>query len=90
MEKDTDGRSILFRWRWEIMRSDLPAPARHIAHTLGFHMDLEGAGCQVGKARLIGETGLSERTVKTHLRLLEAEAWIRVGRGPRGIAGHEA
>ena len=90
METDTDERPILFRWRWEIMRSDLPAPARHVAHTLGFHMDVDGAGCQVGKARLIAETGLSEAGVKKHLRLLEAEGWIGVGREARVDGGDEA
>ena len=71
---------LLFRWRWAVLRSELPAPSRLILHTLGFHMDGAGDRCQVGLTALHRETGLGQSTLKRHLSSLEADGWVRVER----------
>jgi hypothetical protein len=78
-EKANDGSKLLFRWRWEIMRSDLPAPSRHVLNVLGHHMDENGQNCRVGMRALESETGLAKSTIVRHIGALDGE-WIDVQR----------
>ena len=61
------------------MRSNLPAPARLVLHTLGAHMTLDGENCRVGFGTLAKETGLGRTTVIKHIKALKGE-WIEVRR----------
>jgi DNA-binding transcriptional ArsR family regulator len=63
-----------------IRYSSLPAPARHLALTIATWADV-GTGMiperfQPSISVLAEATGLSEATVKRHLRVLEADGWL--------------
>lgn len=63
-------------WRQAILKSDLPPTTRHVLLTLGCHMNDAGESCYPSIALLVEETGLSNRTVITHLDLAEERGWI--------------
>ena len=71
-------KSKLFRWRTAILNSNLPSTQRYVLHVVGFHMDKHGRNCFPSTKTLARETGLTERTVITHLRNSRNEGWLRV------------
>lgn len=72
-------------WRQAILKSDLPATTRHVLLTLGCHMNDAGESCYPSIALLVEETGLSNRSVVTHLGIAEDRGWI--SREKHGYAG---
>jgi hypothetical protein len=79
-------RGLLFTWR-ELVASDRgPASPtrRHVLITLSLNMNQGGGSCYPSTARLAEMTGLSERSVCSHLEAAEAEGWIRRGRHGSG------
>lgn len=73
------------RWEWQdaVLLSDLPAPCRALAWALFRHMDAAGT-CWPGGARLERMAGMSERTRRRNMHLLEAARYIH--RVPRAGA----
>ena len=65
-------------WRSAICDSTLPATTRHVALTLSIYMNERGGSAYPGGTLLAKDTGLSLRTVRTALMLLEETGWLNV------------
>lgn len=81
----SDAKAMLFSWREALLRSGLSPTTRHVLLTLACHMNEFGAGCFPSTRTLALETGLSRRTVETHLAVARDAGWILVE--PRGASG---
>jgi hypothetical protein len=69
--------SKLFTWRDALISEYGPGPTtRHVLLTLSLHMDKDGGSCFPSTKKTARETGLSERTVCTHLEIAKAQGWI--------------
>ncbi|WP_069267396.1 helix-turn-helix domain-containing protein [Paraburkholderia nodosa] len=79
-------------WRHAIIKSKLPPTTRHVLLTLSCHLNDLGEDCFPSTAMLAAETGLSERSVCTHLALAAEQGWFVVrkhGYGKQKWARHE-
>ncbi|MEX3691860.1 helix-turn-helix domain-containing protein [Paraburkholderia sp. BR14263] len=63
-------------WRHAIINSTLPSTTRHVLLTLACHVNDAGEDAYPSTRTLARETGLSERSVCTHLDLAEEEGWF--------------
>jgi hypothetical protein len=79
-----EGKAFLFEWREAFVRSNLAPVTRHVLLTLAMHMDTTGGSCYPNVRTLARETGLSRRTVMTHLRLARAGGWLASKRRGQG------
>lgn len=71
--------SPLFTWRGAICDSILlPSTTRLVALVVSLHMNERGGSAFPGAALLASETGLSERAVRDHLKLLVDEGWLHL------------
>ncbi len=63
-----------------------PSPTtRHLLLTLSIYMDADGGSCFPSTRALVESTGLSERSVCTHLELAAKDGWIeKVSREMKG------
>lgn len=75
----------LFPWRSQILKSDLQPTTRLVLLTLSCHMNDAGESCYPSVERLVKETGLTKRTVITHLQIAKDLGWI--GSRKHGFAG---
>lgn len=75
----------MFSWRKAILKSQLAPTTRHVLLTLACHMNAAGESCYPSIKLLCEETGLSNRSVITHLQIAKEEGWITVG--VHGFAG---
>lgn len=75
MKDDTRIRPLL-SWRSAIAESPLKSSSKLVAYALSLHMKEKGNSAHPGPACLARETGLSLRTVKEHLGVLESEGWL--------------
>jgi hypothetical protein len=79
---------LLLTWRRTVASVRGPAPVtRHLLLTLSIYMDAEGGSCYPTTRELAVATGLSERSVCTHLALADEAGWVE--RRLRGIRGQE-
>jgi hypothetical protein len=69
----------LFQWRTAVVSHTGPTSpvTRHVLLTLSLHMDKAGGSCFPSIATLVRETGLSNRSVLTHIDLAVEQGWIR-------------
>jgi len=84
--------SRCWSWRHAILNSSLPATTRHVLLTISCHMNDLGEGSYPTTAQLAGETGLSERSVCTHIEVAREAGWIEVtkhGFGGQKWKNHE-
>lgn len=65
-----------FSWRGSLLKTDLPATTKHILLTLSLHVNDADERCFPSIQRLCKETGLSNRTVISHLHDAEKLGWI--------------
>ncbi|CAB3742691.1 hypothetical protein LMG24238_06924 [Paraburkholderia sediminicola] len=65
-------------WRHAIISSPLPSTTRHVLLTLSCHVNDAGEPAYPSTALLATETGLSERSVVTHLQDAAALGWLIV------------
>jgi hypothetical protein len=65
-------------WRSALCDSGLPATARHVALTISIYMNERGGSAYPGGTRLAEDTGLSLRTVRSALAVLEQSGWLTV------------
>ena len=70
--------SPLFTWRGAIASPDskLDPTTRLVALTLSLHMNERGGSAFPGAPLLAEETGLSERSVRDHLKILVGSGWL--------------
>ena len=59
-----------------MVSSQMPATRRHVLLTLSMHMNEWGKSCFPSTKRLAYETGLSERSICTHLDAAHSDGWI--------------
>jgi hypothetical protein len=79
-------------WRHAIIKSTLPPTTRHVLLTLACHLNDLGEDCFPSTLMLAEETGLSERSVCTHLAVAAERGWFVVrkhGYGKQKWARHE-
>lgn len=82
----------VWSWREGITKSGLQPTTRLVLLTLAVHMNDLGEGCYPSTKTLEAETGLSERSICTHLDLAEKAGWVkkvRHGYGGQKWARHE-
>ncbi len=72
----SDGRA--WSWRHAIIKSDLQATTRHVLLTISCFMNDMGDGCYPTQEQIAEATGLSDRSVRTHLELAQKAGWIKV------------
>lgn len=65
-------------WRQMLLKSDLMPVTRLVLHTLGCHMNDAGESCYPSIELLCAETGLSNRSVITHLQIAIERGFIVV------------
>lgn len=75
----------IFSWRQAITQSRLPATTRHVLLTLSLHMNDVGESCFPSIKTICDETGLTNRSVISHIAAAEAAGWLNVG--VHGFAG---
>jgi hypothetical protein len=83
---------MMFSWRKAILKSELAPTTRHVLLTLACHMNAVGESCFPSIKLLCEETGLSNRSVITHLQIASEIGWITVGKhgfGGQRWAAHE-
>ncbi len=59
----------VFSWREAIQLSELPAPTRHVLLNLSIYMNDKGGNCFPSVELQAKDTGLSKRSVITHLQI---------------------
>lgn len=67
-----------FSWRAAILKSGLQPTTRHVLLTLACHMNDAGESCYPSLELLVEETGLTKRSIITHLNLAREAGWIEV------------
>jgi len=91
MERKQD-KGLLLSWRLAVLKSDLAPTTRHVLLTLSIHMNAEGQSCYPSTRTLGEETGLSERSVCSHLEIAKRRGWLSVrprARSGQGWKRHE-
>ncbi|RWD65509.1 MAG: helix-turn-helix domain-containing protein [Mesorhizobium sp.] len=79
--------SMSWSWRHAIIASDLEATTRHVLLTISCFMNDIGGGCYPTTKQLEQATGLSERSVCTHIAKAESAGWLTVTK--HGLAGRK-
>lgn len=74
-----------YTWRAGIIKSDLLSTTRHVLLTLSCHVNDAGESAYPSTALLAKETGLSERSVITHLSIAKDLGWLEVRK--HGLSG---
>lgn len=79
------GASRAWSWRHAVTRSGLPPTTRHVLLTLSIYMDETGRSCFPKVEDLAEATGLSKRSILTHIDAAVAAGWLK--RGLHGFRG---
>ncbi|RUW26938.1 helix-turn-helix domain-containing protein [Mesorhizobium sp. M4B.F.Ca.ET.013.02.1.1] len=80
-------QSTSWSWRHAIITSGLEATTRHVLLTISCFMNDVGGGCYPTTKQLEQATGLSERSVCTHIAKAESAGWLTVTK--HGLAGRK-
>ena len=72
-------------WLEAIWKTDLPSNSKYVAAYLRTYMNAKRDLCWPSVGRISKETGLSEQTVRRHLRSLEETEWLVI---ERTLGGH--
>ena len=72
--------SDAIKWSWQqaVIDSAIPATTKHLLLTLGCYMNAMGGSCYPSIKTLCEKTGLSNRTVITHIKIAEEYGFIKV------------
>ena len=74
-------------WLELIWKIDLPSNSKYVASYLRTYMNMKRDLCWPSVGRISKETGLSEQTVRAHIKKLEAAGWLTVDRSEGGHSG---
>jgi hypothetical protein len=66
------------KWQWQILKSDIPAPARLVLLTMSIYMKLNGEDCFPSIKELSDVTGLSANTIRKYIRLAVKKKYLKV------------
>jgi hypothetical protein len=70
-------RNIVIDWLNTVWSTDLPSNAKLVACNLRRYMNSQHDMAWPSVARIAGECGISEQTVRKHLKILCAEGWLQ-------------
>ncbi|GLR55148.1 helix-turn-helix domain-containing protein [Shinella yambaruensis] len=79
--KSKKGSSLALRWRNALADSALGSNAKHVLKEIHSFMNADGRQAFPTIAMLARRTSLSEKTVRTHLKVAEDAGWIDVQEG---------
>ena len=65
-------------WKLSFMASKLAPTTRLVLHTIGEHLDNSGSDARVSVGEIVRQSGLSDRAVRTHLRIAYDAGWIEI------------
>jgi hypothetical protein len=84
--KTTQPKTFLERDNWmrAVNASDLPRGARCLAFAIALHLNVKTGRCDPGHKALSEDTGISERSVRRFLELLERDGWFATKRRGHG------
>ncbi len=75
------------RWQWREMVASDRGPShpstRLVLFVLSLHMNAHGEHAFPSQATIAKRSGLSERSVRTHLGLAEKDGWVKIYQKPR-------
>ena len=71
-------------WLELIWKTELPSNSKYVASYLRTYMNMKRDLCWPSVGRISRETGLSEQTVRAHIKRLEAAQWLEVDRSDGG------
>lgn len=74
-------------WLELIWKTELPSNSKYVASYLRTYMNMKRDLCWPSVGRISKETGLSEQTVRAHIKRLEAAGWLEVDRSEGGHSG---
>ena len=74
-------------WLELIWKTELPSNSKYVASYLRTYMNMKRDLCWPSVGRISRETGLSEQTVRAHIKKLEAAQWLEVDRSDGGHSG---
>jgi len=74
-------------WLESIWKTDLPSNSKYIASYLRTYMNAKRDLCWPAVGTIARETGLSQNTVRTHIKILESNGWLAVDRTEGGFKG---
>lgn len=78
-------KKLLFRWRDAFSQSSLSATTRAVLRAISEFMNEDGGSCFPSQGTISQASGLSEETVRKHIKIAEAAGWVVVGSaGKRG------
>lgn len=77
----------LIDWLEAIWTADLPSNSKYVASYLRTYMNAKRDLCWPSIGRISRETGLSEQTVRKHLKSLEDSGWLAIERSEGGHSG---
>lgn len=77
----------LIDWLEAIWTAELPSNSKYVASYLRTYMNAKRDLCWPSIGRISRETGLSEQTVRKHLKCLEDSGWLAIERSEGGHSG---
>lgn len=89
-QKKPDRKIPVWSWRHAIVSSDAPPLTRLVCLVLANYVSDVGAGCWPGTKLLLGETGLSNKTLTEHLKRAVKAGLLEIRRvpGAKGTFGY--
>jgi hypothetical protein len=76
-----------YTWRAAILKSNLAPTTRHVLLTLSCYVNDIGQSAHPSTKLLTADTGLSERSVITHLQIAKERGWLKVAK--HGFGGQK-
>jgi len=76
---------LIVRWRNVIQAADVPALTKLVCYTLGQYAGPDGENIFPSIARIAKDTGMTERSVRTHLQYAERHNLVQRERRGRGV-----
>lgn len=76
-----------YTWRAAILKSNLAPTTRHVLLTLSCYINDVGQSAYPSTKTLTADTGLSERSVVTHLMIAKERGWLKVAK--HGFGGQK-
>lgn len=88
-EKQQETIRPLFTWRSAVSSPAGPPShtTRHVLLAMGLYMNEKGESCFPSAAQLSDDTGLTERSVREHIRIAKESGWIEVSK--HGFGGQK-
>lgn len=74
-------------WRHAILQSELPSTTRHVLLTISCFMNDVGTGCYPTTKQIADASGLSERSVCTHIEIASSAGWLAISK--HGFSGQK-